>query len=92
MIMKNALIFMLETGVVPHSQALFMAIRGENVSRCQLLVQYGGNPFLHEPDDTVRHGDDDEDSAATAASPFLAAARLQDIMIFAHFLDLWYER
>ena len=43
---------MLETGVVPHSQALFMAIRGENVSRCQLLVEYGGNPFLHEPDDT----------------------------------------
>lgn len=53
---------LLEAGVVPRSQAFYIAIRGENVSLCQLLARHGGNPFLAVQDDTQY--EDDEDAAA----------------------------
>jgi hypothetical protein len=75
---------LLEAGVVPHSQAFYIAIREENLSLCQLLVHHGGNPFLPRAEDKDENDD-------VAASPFLAASRHQDILMFAYFLDLWYD-
>jgi ankyrin repeat protein len=86
---------LLEAGMVPSSQALYIAIRGEDVSLCQSLVRHGADPFLLEPEDLgdyVEAGEDEEDPDPTAAaSPFLAAVRLSDILIFDYFLDLWHN-
>jgi hypothetical protein len=91
----DTLHIILEAGVVPSSQALYIAIREEDVCFCQLLVRHGANPFLPVPDDLrdedsdENDDDEEEDRVAAAASPFQAAARLYNILIFDYFLDLW---
>jgi hypothetical protein len=72
-----------EAGMDP-GPSMFCAIRAQHVTLCDILLrEYQVDPFLQEEED-----DEHED----AASPYLAAARLSDTIIFKYFLGVWDER
>jgi ankyrin repeat protein len=90
---------LLDAGMDKSSRLLYMAIQAENVSLCQLLVQkYRIDPFRKGNDQAIiMNGSSSSSSSSTgereqAASPFLAAARLEKTDILNFFLEHWDER
>jgi Ankyrin repeats (3 copies) len=78
---------LLEAGMNPRSRWVWnCAIQLGNQPVCQLLVQYGADPFLDEGDE------DDENEEHIPASPFQVAASLDDTSIFEYLLELWDAR
>lgn len=88
---------LLDAGMDKSCRLLYLAIQAENVSLCQLLVQkYRIDPFRQDSEDlngsSSSSGTVGEREQAAAASPFLAAARLEKTDILNLFLEHWDER